>query len=201
MATVSDREGSRGGLECIGAAPTPEIVGHSGEERVPDPVSTSSVFPPSRTPGIVMGLPGCECGGLHSHHRRHRRHHRHHRHCCFCCLQKKNRLVRVVLTWRKLGQQEHQELREGVLGRCYPAGASGIKYTSVHILTWGLMCVSSEPPAVCLPTHRASGQDPRSAAGHRVSRAPWAWKQGETGAAPAKGVLGEAALPAGEAYE
>ena len=47
------------GLERIGAAPTPEIAGHSGEERVPDPVTTSSVLPPSRTPGIVMGLPGC----------------------------------------------------------------------------------------------------------------------------------------------
>ena len=33
-----------------------------------------------------------------------------------------------------------------------------------------------------------------------MSWAPWAWKQRETGASPAKGVLGEAALHAGEAY-
>ena len=33
----------RGGLERTGAAPTPERAGHLGEERVPDPVTASSV--------------------------------------------------------------------------------------------------------------------------------------------------------------
>ena len=111
----------RGGLERIGAAPTPEIAGHLGEESVPDPVTMSSVLPPSRKLGVITRrLPGCESGGLHFHH--FHPGHRAHRHCCcvlFCCLPWKKRLVRVVLTWRKLGQQEHQELREGVWGRCY----------------------------------------------------------------------------------
>ena len=150
----------RGGLEHIGAAPTPEIAGHSGEESMPDPVTASSVLPPSRKLGVIRRrLPGCESGGLHFHHLHPQHRPRaHHRHCCrvlFCCLPWKKRLVRVVLTWRKLGQQEHQELREGVWGRCYRAGASGIKYRSVHILTGPHVCVSSEPPAVCLPTRRA----------------------------------------------
>ena len=59
----------RGGLERIGAAPTPEIAGHLGEESVPDPVTMSSVLPPSRKLGVITRrLPGCESGGLHFHH-------------------------------------------------------------------------------------------------------------------------------------
>lgn len=51
---------------------------------------------------------------------------------------------------------------------------------------------------MCLPTHRAWRPE---SLGQLLDTGcpgrPWAWKQGEPGAAPAKGVLGEAALPAG----
>ena len=55
----------RGGLEHVGAAPTPEIAGHSGEESMPDPVTASSVLPPSRKLGSCLFTRGsCSPGPL-----------------------------------------------------------------------------------------------------------------------------------------